>query len=230
MNNTLIKFVRGFQEICSMALPATLILVFTIGVVGNAQNSENILEIVKKEAELSTFLAAVNKVGLEGVLTSTGPNTVFAPTNEAFSKLPEGALEKLLLDENKSILEKILLNHVVARDLNSMQVIDAGSFDTQSTRNVIVSQRDNSVFLNETSRLVRVDFDANNGYVHMINEILIPKEDAEVVGFLAVMPENTPRTGGITTNTLIWFLPILALLGATFSFSGKRESVILGFE
>jgi uncharacterized surface protein with fasciclin (FAS1) repeats len=196
-----------------------------ISISGNAQNEQNILEIAQGNEDLSTFLAAVEKAGLQDVLISEGPNTVFAPTNSAFESLPDGVLEALLMDENASTLVEILTYHVVAQDLNSTQVLEGASFTSVSNGEIAVSQQDGSVFINGDSKLVSVDLDANNGYVHLIDKVLIPTS-VDVSTLIANQTDSTPRTGGNDGFILFGGLMLVLVIGSAFGLTGGRLSSV----
>ncbi len=199
------------------------------GIGANAQNEQNLLEIVETNEDTSTFVAAVNAAELADVLISEGPNTLFVPTNEAFDNLPSGVLDALLLPENKETLVSILTYHIVAQDLNSTQVLEGVSFATVNEAEINVEQKDDSVFINENSKLVSVDFDGNNGYVHLIDTVLVP-ESVDVAAFVTessvANSEMTPRTGGADSIVMFGGLASVLLIGSLFGLTGKRFSKV----
>ncbi|NJK70926.1 MAG: fasciclin domain-containing protein [Thermales bacterium] len=226
-NNLMVNF-NSFLIRTSLVFFAA-VLFFMIGLSVNAQNTENLLEIVQNEEELSTFSSAVMKAGFEDLLLSEGPNTVFAPSNEAIEALPDGVLAALLMDENIETLKTILNYHIVNQDLNSTQVLEGGSFETMnSTEELVVSQDGETVFLNEDSRITRADFDGNNGYVHIIDKVLIPSS-VDVNQFVVDQAETTPRTGGVSSLLGYSVFGVVAILGGMLGFSGDRFSSVKGF-
>jgi len=124
-----------------------------------------------KEAGFTTLTAAVEAAGLEGALSADGPYTVFAPTNEAFAKLPEGTVESLLA--NPEALKKVLLYHVVAGDVRAAQVVELDSAETLNGEMVAIST-DGGVRVNDAN-VIKTDITASNGVVHVIDTVLIPE-------------------------------------------------------
>jgi len=225
-NNLVVNFYNFLIKAGLVIFAAALVSV--MGLSANAQNTENLLEIVQNEEELSTFTAAVTAAGLEDLLLSEGPNTIFAPSNEAFEALPEGVLDALLMEENVETLRTVLSYHVVAQDLNSTQVLEAGAFDAiESTGELVVSQDGETVFLNDDSRITRADFDGNNGYVHIINKVLVPAS-VDVNQFIVEQVDTTPRTGGAANLIGYSALGAVVLFGGLFGFSGDRFSSVTG--
>ena len=123
-----------------------------------------------EEAGFKTLTAAVKAAGLDGVLTEGGPFTVFAPTDEAFAKLPEGTVESLLADTEK--LKKVLLFHVVSGSVTSDQVVQLASAETLNGESLNIDAAD-GVKVND-ARVIKTDIGASNGTVHVIDTVLIP--------------------------------------------------------
>ena len=127
----------------------------------------------EKAGSFKTLLAAVKAAGLAGVLNGDGPFTVFAPTDEAFAKLPKGTVESLLKPENKQQLIDILKYHVVAGRVFSDQAIDAGQAKTLLGKQVKITVSANGFKIND-SKLVATDVDTANGVIHVIDSVLLP--------------------------------------------------------
>jgi uncharacterized surface protein with fasciclin (FAS1) repeats len=123
-----------------------------------------------EEAGFTTLVAAVKAAGLEGVLTNDGPFTVFAPTDEAFAKLPEGTVESLLA--NPEQLKKVLLYHVVSGNVMASDVVKLNSAQTLNGTLVAIDVKD-GVKVND-SNVIKTDIAASNGTVHVIDTVLIP--------------------------------------------------------
>ena len=123
-----------------------------------------------ESAGFTTLTAAIKAAGLDGVLTTGGPFTVFAPTDEAFAKLPEGTVENLLA--NPEQLNKVLLYHVVSGNVMAADVIKLTSATTLNGGSVAISTKD-GVKIND-ARVVKTDIAASNGTVHVIDTVLIP--------------------------------------------------------
>ncbi len=124
-----------------------------------------------EKAGFNTLTAAVKAAGLDGVLTNDGPFTVFAPTDEAFAKLPEGTVEGLLANPEK--LKKVLLYHVVEGNVMARDVVKLESAKTLNGTSVAINTKD-GVKVND-SNLIKTDIKASNGTVHVIDTVLIPK-------------------------------------------------------
>ncbi|MFT5234604.1 MAG: putative surface protein with fasciclin (FAS1) repeats, partial [Candidatus Krumholzibacteriia bacterium] len=123
-------------------------------------------------AGFTTLVAAVKAAGLEETLTEQGPFTVFAPTDEAFAKLPEGTVENLLA--NPEQLKKVLLYHVVAGAVSSEQVVKLKEAKTAEGSKVKIQVKD-GVWLND-AKVVKADIEAKNGLIHVIDTVLIPAD------------------------------------------------------
>jgi uncharacterized surface protein with fasciclin (FAS1) repeats len=121
-------------------------------------------------AGFTTLVTAVKAAGLEETLSGKGPFTVFAPTDDAFKKLPEGALESLLAD--KEALKDVLLYHVVMGDVKSTDVVKLKSAKTAEGADVRIDAKD-GVKIND-AKVVKADVVATNGVIHVIDTVLLP--------------------------------------------------------
>lgn len=146
----------------------------------------DIVDIAAGNESFATLVAAVKAADLVATLKSEGPFTVFAPTNDAFRKLPEGTVATLLKPENKDQLSKVLTYHVVAGKLMAEDVVNAitssgGSFTvkTVSGDELVASIIDGGVVLkDENGGMIKVtatDVKASNGVIHVIDSVLLPK-------------------------------------------------------
>jgi uncharacterized surface protein with fasciclin (FAS1) repeats len=140
--------------------------------------ADNILTTAEKAGSFKTLLAAVKAAGLAGVLSGEGPFTVFAPTDEAFAKLPAGTVATLLKPENKAKLVEILQLHVVAGRVYSGDAVAAGVAKTLQGETVKIKVTDQTVKVND-SKLVATDIDASNGVIHVIDAVLLPSENSQ---------------------------------------------------
>ena len=132
----------------------------------------NIVEMAMQNEEFSTLVAAVKAAGLVDALSGEGPFTVFAPTNEAFAKLPEGTVEELLKPENKEKLASILTYHVVpmkvmAKDVKTMMAT------TVNGSEIDVKVQESSVWVDQ-AMVTSTDIVCSNGVIHVINEVIMP--------------------------------------------------------
>ena len=122
----------------------------------------------------NTLVAAVKAAGLVDTLKGPGPFTVFAPTDEAFAKLPPGTLETLLKPENTSKLQGILAYHVVAGKVTSQDVVKLNSARTLEGRSIVIKTMDGGVMVN-SARVTQTDIAASNGVIHVIDTVLLPE-------------------------------------------------------
>jgi transforming growth factor-beta-induced protein len=143
---------------------------------------KNIVEIASEDSRFSTLVAAVVAADLQGVLAGEGPYTVLAPTNDAFAKLPAGTVEALLKPENKATLQNILLYHVLAGSIEAKTVISLSgqSVKTASGQDIKIKFVDGKVFIND-SQVIITDIKAKNGIIHVIDSVLLPPPQKDIV-------------------------------------------------
>ncbi|MDV5145080.1 fasciclin domain-containing protein [Streptomyces sp. SBC-4] len=122
--------------------------------------------------ELSTLVAAVQKAGLVDTLNNAEDITVFAPTNDAFEKIPKADLDKVLAD--KAALTKILTYHVVGEEIDKGALAD-GSFKTLQGGMVTTDGSGDAFVVNDTAKIVCGDVPTSNATVHIIDTVLMPK-------------------------------------------------------
>jgi len=129
--------------------------------------------IVETAAEAGTFkiiLKAAQEAGLVDTLSGDGPFTVFAPTDEAFSKLPEGTIEDLL--KNKEKLTEILTYHVISEKVMADDVVTLSKATTANGKDISIDAKD-AVFIDD-AQVIQTDIDCTNGVIHVIDTVLIP--------------------------------------------------------
>lgn len=147
--------------------------------------TKNIVENAVNSKDHTTLVAAVKAAGLVETLESAGPFTVFAPTNEAFDKLPAGTVDNLVKPENKDALTKILTYHVVAGRLSSedlwKQVKDGNGTATLTTvqgGKLMVMAKGKKLYLvdekGNKSWITIADVNQSNGVIHVVNAVLMP--------------------------------------------------------
>jgi uncharacterized surface protein with fasciclin (FAS1) repeats len=147
---------------------------------------QTIVEIAVGNENFSTLVAALKAADLVETLSSEGPFTVFAPTNDAFGKLPEGTVPTLVEPENKEMLTGILTYHVVSGEFMAADVVNAindngGSFTipTVQGEELIATLEGESLILTDAngnkSAVVLADVDASNGVIHAVSSVLMPK-------------------------------------------------------
>jgi len=138
------------------------------------ESAKNILQIAISSADHSTLVAGVQAAGLEDVLSNAGPLTVFAPNNAAFDKLPEGTLEELLKPENKATLKSIITFHAAPGSYTGANIKGVMGIGQATGDKVNVETIDGKTFVNGAEVLGTVK--ASNGYVHVIDQVLLPPE------------------------------------------------------
>ncbi|WP_114749307.1 fasciclin domain-containing protein [Pleomorphovibrio marinus] len=134
----------------------------------------DIVELASATDFLSTLVAAVEAGDLVDVLKGDGPYTVFAPTDEAFSKLPDGTLETLLAPENKDQLIQILTYHVIPEKITSGDLRDGAKVKTVQGQEVTISLKDGKAMVNN-AEVTAADIEATNGVVHVIDSVILPE-------------------------------------------------------
>ena len=143
--------------------------------VKDEKSEKNILQVALGSPDHSTLVAGVEAAGLQDVLTNAGPLTVFAPTNEAFAKLPEGTLDDLLKPENKKTLARIITFHAAPGSYTGSNIRGVMGIGQATGDKVKVVVKDNITYVNDAKVLGTVK--ASNGYVHIIDKVLLPPED-----------------------------------------------------
>ncbi|QDU82248.1 Cell surface lipoprotein MPB83 precursor [Polystyrenella longa] len=135
----------------------------------------NLVETAINAGSFKTLIAAAEAAGLAETLATGGPFTVFAPTDEAFDKLPEGTVESLLKPKNKAKLASILKYHVVSGRVYSAQAVKLGEAETLLGPAVNIKVNADGAMVNNAG-LVATDIDASNGVIHVIDTVLMPPE------------------------------------------------------
>lgn len=163
-----------FKSICKVAAISGLVFSasFSVAAAG-AKEQKDIVEIAAGNNSFSTLVAAVKAAGLVDVLQGEGPYTVFAPTNEAFAKLPAGTVESLLKPENRDKLVAILTYHVVPGKVLAKDVIGLKNAKTVQGQAVKVTVSDAGVMI-DGARIVATDINAENGVIHVIDSVILP--------------------------------------------------------
>lgn len=134
----------------------------------------DIVDTAVNAGSFNTLAAALKAAGLVGVLKGDGPFTVFAPTDEAFAKLPEGTVESLLKPENKEKLVAVLTYHVVPGKVTSSDVVKLESAQTVQGGELKIDAS-NGVMIND-SKVTKADIDCSNGVIHVIDKVLLPQD------------------------------------------------------
>merc|ERR1712151_1206717 len=137
---------------------------------------KNLVELAESVKDLSTLVAALKAGKLVTPLEGKGPFTVFAPSNEAFAKVPKEELEKLLDPKNIKLLDAVLEYHVVAgAAVHAKDLKPENRFKTLEGSELLVEARDGGVYINREAKVTAADNDATNGVAHIIDHVLIPR-------------------------------------------------------
>lgn len=139
----------------------------------NEEKSADIVDTAVSAGQFNTLAAALEAAGLVETLKGDGPFTVFAPTDDAFAKLPAGTLDSLLQPENKDQLISILTYHVVAGKVMASDVVKLSSATTVNGADVAISIDDGSVLV-DNATVIKTDISASNGVIHVIDAVILP--------------------------------------------------------
>lgn len=144
--------------------------------VGGPENTpenptENIVEVASNADAFSTLVTAVKAAGLVETLSGEGPFTVFAPTNEAFARIPQADLEALLAD--KEALTAVLTYHVVPGKVMAGDVVNLTSATTVNGQDLEISIRDGQVMV-DGATVISTNIEATNGVIHVIDRVILP--------------------------------------------------------
>jgi transforming growth factor-beta-induced protein len=145
---------------------------------------KNIVAVAREAGTFETLLLAAMTAGLGEALSGPGPLTVFAPTDEAFAKLPKGTVESLIRPENREKLATILKYHVVAGRVSLAKAIEAGEAVTLQGGKITAKFDDGRVRIGPAT-LLAADINASNGVIHVIDQVLLPPE-------VTATPKPTP--------------------------------------
>jgi uncharacterized surface protein with fasciclin (FAS1) repeats len=138
-----------------------------------ASKKKDIVDTAVGAGSFKTLVAAVSKAGLVETLKGKGPFTVFAPTDEAFAKLPEGTVTELIKPENKERLTAILTYHVVPGKVTAKDVVKLSEAKTVQGSSVDIKVNDGKVYVDE-AQVVKADIHTSNGVIHVIDSVILP--------------------------------------------------------
>jgi uncharacterized surface protein with fasciclin (FAS1) repeats len=137
-----------------------------------AEGMMDVVDIAVEDGRFTTLVAALEAANLVDTLKEAGPYTVFAPTDDAFNKLPAGTVEGLL--EDIPTLTNILLYHVVPGKYMAADLVDLTSLETVSGETLTISVTDDIVMINDAEVIIP-DIEASNGVIHVIDTVLLPQ-------------------------------------------------------
>jgi uncharacterized surface protein with fasciclin (FAS1) repeats len=183
------KKCKGTAKICKTVAAA------------RATERMDIVDTAVSAGSFQTLVAAVKAAGLVDTLKGHGPLTVFAPTDEAFAKLPEGTIAELLKPENKTKLQGILAYHVVAGSVTAADVVKLSSAETLQGQEIDIAVHGEGVTV-DGAKIVKADIHASNGVIHVIDTVLLPA-DKDIVETAAAAGSFTSLVAGIQAAGLV---------------------------
>jgi uncharacterized surface protein with fasciclin (FAS1) repeats len=160
-------------------LLAAAALAAPLGFASLAAKAADIVDTAVSAGQFQTLVTAVEAAGLVETLKGEGPFTVFAPTDEAFAKLPKGTVEHLLKPENRDELTAILTYHVVPGRVTADKVVELSSATTANGQRLGVHVEEGGVRI-DGANVIETDISASNGVIHVIDQVLIPSTDTIV--------------------------------------------------
>jgi uncharacterized surface protein with fasciclin (FAS1) repeats len=164
-----------FRNANKLFIATALIAVTSLVHAGHHEEKQarDIVDTAVEAGQFGTLAAALEAAGLVDTLKGDGPFTVFAPTDEAFAKLPEGTIENLLRPENRDQLVAILTYHVVPGKVKAADVVTLDSAETVNGASVTITVADNGVQV-DNANVVATDIGASNGVIHVIDTVILP--------------------------------------------------------
>jgi uncharacterized surface protein with fasciclin (FAS1) repeats len=168
----------------------------------NSATSKDIIETAVGAGQFKTLVKAVGAAKLVDTLKAPGPFTVFAPTDDAFARLPKGTVESLLKPENRAKLVDILTYHVVPGRILAGQAAELPKAETVQGSSVLISAEDGNVRV-AGAKVIKADIDASNGVIHVIDTVIMPKDivaTAEAAGQFKTLLAASKAAG--LTNAL----------------------------
>jgi transforming growth factor-beta-induced protein len=155
-------------------VPVLAVMIIGLGLSWGASPAKDIVDTAVGAGSFNTLVAAVKAAGLVETLKGKGPFTVFAPTDEAFAKLPPGTLDDLLKPENKAKLAAILTYHVVPKKVMAKDVVKMKTAKTVNGQSVTISMKDKDVMV-DNAKVTKTDIVCSNGVIHVIDAVVLPK-------------------------------------------------------
>jgi len=164
------------ERFTSFVFLAGLVLTSSALVFGGGHgHQKDIVDTAASAGSFNTLVAAVKAAGLVETLKSEGPFTVFAPTDDAFARLPEGTVQALLKPENRDKLTAILTYHVLSGRVNAADVVKLDSAKTVNGQSASVKVNGGNVMI-DSANVVKTDIECSNGVIHVIDSVILPAE------------------------------------------------------
>ncbi len=163
------------KQMYKLFVAAVVALPLSVAALGATAKDADIVETAESAGSFTVLIQAVKAAGLEDTLKGDGPYTVFAPTDAAFAKLPEGKLDELLKPENKDELVQLLSYHVVAGKLTAADIAGkSASYKTLAGSEVKVNAAGRMAKVNHAA-IKQPDVMASNGVIHVIDKVITPQ-------------------------------------------------------
>jgi len=157
----------------SLAISCMFAVVVSIAGCSTQEKKMDIVETAVAAGNFKTLAQALGAADLVDVLKGEGPFTVFAPTDDAFAKLPAGTVEGLLKPEKKADLQGILKYHVVAGKVMAADVVKMTSAETLQGKTVAIEVKDGTVMVDKAT-VTKTDIECSNGVIHVIDTVMLP--------------------------------------------------------
>ncbi|CDT85595.1 putative Secreted and surface protein containing fasciclin-like repeats [Vibrio diabolicus] len=160
--------------VITATLMATLSFMLPVKAHEHGMMKADIVDVATENGSFNTLVAAVKAADLVDTLKGEGPFTVFAPTDDAFAKLPDGTIDMLLMPENKDKLVSILTYHVVPGIVMAADVVKLDKATTVQGQDVMIKTMGDKVMVNDAN-VMATDVKAKNGIIHVIDTVIMPK-------------------------------------------------------
>ncbi|HHX8539830.1 TPA: fasciclin domain-containing protein [Vibrio diabolicus] len=160
--------------VITATLMATLSFMLPVKAHEHGMMKADIVDVATENGSFNTLVAAVKAADLVDTLKGEGPFTVFAPTDDAFAKLPDGTIDMLLMPENKDKLVSILTYHVVPGKVMAADVVKLDKAATVQGQDVMIKTMGDKVMVNDAN-VMATDVKAKNGVIHVIDTVIMPK-------------------------------------------------------
>ncbi|AVF62634.1 fasciclin domain-containing protein [Vibrio diabolicus] len=160
--------------VITATLMATLSFMLPVKAHEHGMMKADIVDVATENGSFNTLVAAVKAADLVDTLKGEGPFTVFAPTDDAFAKLPDGTIDMLLMPENKDKLVSILTYHVVPGKVMAADVVKLDKATTVQGQDVMIKTMGDKVMVNDAN-VMATDVKAKNGVIHVIDTVIMPK-------------------------------------------------------
>jgi transforming growth factor-beta-induced protein len=169
------------KDHCTFLMLILLLLGLLVSQIGCEETPEkpsmlqkDVVDTAVGAGDFTTLVTAIKAAGLVETLKGKGPFTVFAPTDEAFAKLPAGTVENLLKPENKQKLASILTYHVVPGKVMASEVVKLADAKTVNGQSLTINVEGEMVMV-DSAKVVKTDIECSNGVIHVIDAVVMPK-------------------------------------------------------